>query len=276
MTKGLIRKIIVLVVLTIMIFPFFWIISSSFKSFKEIMTMDPSVFPKDPTATHYHSLFSIRIPSKDFPANIINSIIVGISTGIISIFISVLGAYSLARFPFKGSATFSKMLLVVYVLPGIPLLLPIYDLLARIRLVDTLPGLILVYTAINSPFAVWLLRSFFEAVPIELEEAARVDGASGLRAFYSITLPLCASGIVTAFMFVFVSTWGEYTLAQLIITEGAKKTVPLGLATYMTDQYIEWGPLLAATTLIVVPVLIFFLPLSKYFISGLSAGALKE
>ena len=148
--------------------------------------------------------------------------------------------------------------------------------MARIRLVDTLPGLILVYTAINSPFAVWLLRSFFEAVPIELEEAARVDGASGLRAFYSITLPLCASGIVTAFMFVFVSTWGEYTLAQLIITEGAKKTVPLGLATYMTDQYIEWGPLLAATTLIVVPVLIFFLPLSKYFISGLSAGALKE
>ncbi|MEA2065508.1 MAG: carbohydrate ABC transporter permease [Thermotogota bacterium] len=276
MTKEIMRKIIVLVVLAIMIFPFFWIISSSFKSFKEIMTMDPSVFPKDPTTAHYHSLFSIRNPSKDFPANIMNSIIVGISTGIISIFISVLGAYSLARFPFKGSATFSKMLLVVYVLPGIPLLLPIYDLLARIRLVDTLPGLILVYTAINSPFAVWLLRSFFEAVPIELEEAARVDGASGLRAFYSITLPLCASGIVTAFMFVFVSTWGEYTLAQLIITEGAKKTVPLGLATYMTDQYIEWGPLLAATTLIVVPVLIFFLPLSKYFISGLSAGALKE
>ncbi|POZ91615.1 carbohydrate ABC transporter permease [Petrotoga sp. SL27] len=276
MNKELKRKIIVLLVLAIMLFPFFWIILSSFKSSREIMTMAPSLFPQDPTLAHYQSLFSTRIPSKDFPTNIINSLIVGISTGTISIFISVLGAYSLARFPFKGSATFGKILLVVYVLPGIPLLLPIYALLSNIRLIDTLLGLILVYTAMYSPFSVWLLKSFFEAIPIELEEAARVDGASALRAFYSITLPLCVPGIVTSFMFVFVSTWGEYTLAQLIITEGAKKTVPLGLASYMTDQYIEWGPLVAATTLTVIPVLAVFLPLSKYFISGLSAGALKE
>jgi len=274
--KELVRRIFVIIVLMIMIFPFFWIISSSFKSFTEIMTMRPSLIPRNPTLDHYKFLFTVRIPSKDFPTNILNSLIVGLFSGGIAVSLSVLGAYSLARYPFKGSSVFSKMLLIVYVLPGIPLLLPIYNLLAKIKLVDTLPGLILIYIAINSPFAVWLLRGFFEAVPVELEEAAKVDGASNFRAFFSITIPLCASGIVTAFMFVFISTWGEYTFAQLIITSGWKRTVPLGLATYMTDQYIEWGPLLAATTIVVVPALAFFLPLAKYFISGLSAGALKD
>jgi len=274
--RELVRRLLVIVVLIGMIFPFFWIISSSFKSFTEIMVMKPSLIPQDPTLDHYKFLFTVRIPSKDFPANILNSLIVGLFSGGIAVSLSVLGAYSLARYPFRGSSTFSKMLLVVYVLPGIPLLLPIYSLLAKIKLVDTLPGLILIYVAINSPFAVWLLRGFFEAVPVELEEAAKIDGASNFRAFFSITIPLCAPGIVTAFMFVFVSTWGEYTFAQLIMTSDWKKTVPLGLATYMTDQYIEWGPLLAATTMIVVPALVFFLPLAKYFISGLSTGALKD
>jgi len=133
-----------------------------------------------------------------------------------------------------------------------------------------------VYVAINTPFAVWFLKSFFQAIPVELEEAAKVDGASSFRAFVSITLPMSLPGIVTTFMYVLVTTWGEYSLAQIIITSDWKKTVPLGLATYMTDQYIEWGPLLAATTLVVVPIIMLFLPFTRQFISGLSSGALKD
>jgi len=267
---------VVIIILIVLLFPFFWIINSSFKSFKEIMTMEPSLFPKDFTIKHYQFIFFTRYPSKDFPQNVVNSLIVGILTSTFANFLAVIGAYGLSRYPFPGSNTFSKMLLIIYVLPGIPLLLPIYNLLAKIKLIDNLFGLILIYVAINTPFAVWFLKSFFQAIPIELEEAAKVDGASSFRAFVSVTLPLSFPGIITTFMYVLVTTWGEYSLAQIIITSDWKKTVPLGLATYMTDQYIEWGPLLAATTLVVVPVILLFLPFTKQFISGLSSGALKN
>lgn len=240
------------------------------------MTMEPSLFPREFTLKHYEFIFSTRYPSKDFPQNVLNSLIVGISTSLVSNFLAVIGAYGLSRYPFPGSETFSRMMLIVYVLPGIPLLLPIYGLLAKMKLTDNLFGLMFVYIAINTPFVVWFLKSFFQAIPVELEEAAKVDGASSFRAFVSITLPISLPGIVTTFMYVLVTTWGEYSFAQIIITSDWKKTVPLGLATYMTDQYIEWGPLLAATTLVVIPIILLFLPFTKQFISGLSSGALKD
>jgi len=212
------------------------------------MTLKPSLFPREFTFKHYEFIFFTRYPSKDFPQNVVNSLIVGILASAFANFLAVIGAYGL----------------------------PIYSLLARMRLTDNLIGLILVYVAINTPFAVWFLKSFFQAIPVELEEAAKVDGASSFRAFVSITLPMSLPGIVTTFMYVLVTTWGEYSLAQIIITSDWKKTVPLGLATYMTDQYIEWGPLLAATTLVVVPIIMLFLPFTRQFISGLSSGALKD
>jgi len=234
------------------------------------MTLKPSLFPREFTFKHYEFIFFTRYPSKDFPQNVVNSLIVGILASAFANFLAVIGAYGLSRYPFPGSDIFSRMLLIIYVLPGIPLLLPIYSLLARMRLTDNLIGLILVYVAINTPFAVWFLKSFFQAIPVELEEAAKVDGASSFRAFVSITLPMSLPGIVTTFMYVLVTTWGEYSLAQIIITSDWKKTVPLGLATYMTDQYIEWGPLLAATTLVVVPIIMLFLPFTRQFMNYMS------
>ncbi len=272
----ILRMTVILIVLVFMLFPFVWIVLSSFKSFSEIMSSKPSILPKSPTLEHYKFIFTFRMVSKDFPANIVNSLKVGTSTMILSTVLAIMGGYGLARYDFKGRDFLGKAMLIVYVLPGVPLLLPVYNLLAHIKLVDSLVGLTVVYTALNTPFAVWLLRSFFESVPIELEEAAAIDGASRFQTFAKITLPLSIMGIITAAMFVFVTTWGEYTFAQMIITSDWKKTVPLGLATYMTDQYIEWGPLLAATTVVVIPVLAFFLPLSRFFIKGLSSGALKE
>jgi len=270
------RVLAIIIILLILLFPFFWIVVSSFKSFGEIMSSKPTFFPKSPTFEHYKFIFTFRMASKDFPMNILNSLKVCSLTMVISTIIAMMGAYGLARYKFKGRDFLGKAMLIVYVLPGVPLLLPIYSILASLKLVDTLTGLIMIYVSLNTPFAVWLLRSFFEAVPVELEEAAAIDGAGKFQIFTKITLPLSIMGIITAAMFVFVTTWGEYAFAQMIITSDWKKTTPLGLATYMTDQYIEWGPLLAATTVVVIPVLLFFLPLSRFFIKGLVTGALKE
>lgn len=273
---GTFKVLAIIAIILILLFPFFWIVVSSFKSFGEIMSSKPTFFPRSPTFEHYKFIFTFRMASKDFPMNILNTLKVCTITMTISTVIAMMGAYGLARYKFRGRSFLGKAMLIVYVLPGVPLLLPIYSILASLKLVDTLTGLITIYISLNTPFAVWLLRSFFEAIPIELEEAAAIDGAGKFQIFAKITLPLSIMGIITAAMFVFVTTWGEYTFAQMIITSDWKKTAPLGLATYMTDQYIEWGPLLAATTVVVIPVLLFFLPLSRFFIKGLVTGALKE
>ncbi len=267
---------LITLVLIVLLFPFFWIVDSSFKSFAEIMRSSPSIIPKEPTLDHYKFIFTFRMASKDFPLNIYNSLRVSLSTMAISTVLAIMGGYGLARYEFKGRDFLSKSMLIVYVLPGVPLLLPVYNLLAHLKLVDSLTGLVLIYTALNTPFSVWLLRAFFDAIPKELEEAASIDGASRIQSFFKVVLPLSLMGIITAAMFVFITTWGEYTFAQMIITSDWKKTVSLGLATYMTDQYIEWGPLLAATTIVVIPVLVLFLPFSGFFVKGLASGALKE
>jgi len=266
---------IVFLFLFIALFPLFWIFIGSLHPTADLLRARVTFPPKHITLDHYQTLFHAQYGVKLFVRYIKNSLIVGLSVACLTIAIAGFGAYGLSRYRFWGSKTMSRIMLFVYVFPQSLILVPVYVLLAHFRLIDSHLGLIFTHTALVAPFCTWLLRSFFEAIPKELEEAAAVEGANWFQILIHVLLPLASPGVVTAGIYALVVSWGEYMFAVNLLMSGAKWTVPAGLATYMTEQAIEWGQLLAGTVLTAVPILLIFLPFAKYFLRGFLEGALK-
>lgn len=273
--QGILTVVVIALVLVMIIWPFFYIMVSSFKPLKEIMAR-VKFFPRDPTLRNYATLLFARTPVRDFVRILYNTLIVSSITALFSITISSLTGYTIARSRRLKSGLVSRLLLFIYVFPTIIILVPIYKLFTFIGLWDNFLGLILVYTALVSPFCTWLLVSFFDSIPRELEESSQIDGAGSLVTFVRIVLPLTLPGIVTVGAYSFITAWGEYMFALVIISTNKKKTAALGLATFAAEQYIEWGPLLAGSMLIILPVFVLFLPVAKIFIKGFMTGAVKE
>jgi ABC-type glycerol-3-phosphate transport system permease component len=284
--KGVILKVLfylsMLALAVFFLFPIYWIFVSSFKPIEEIMSAKPRLIPERPTLEHYMNLFNpsalyggLERAGKFFLFFIQNSLIVSSASTGISLILAALGGYALSRYRFKGSQLIARSMLLVYLFPGVLLTVPLYEMVALMRLTDTHLALIIVYVALTAPFGVWLLKAFFDALPVELEEAAMVDGASGFQAFTRIVLPLSRPGLLTVLAYSFITCWGEYLFATILIFSDFKKTVAPGLAMYMGYQYIEWGSLLAGATLCTLPVLALFIPLSKYFLRELISGAMK-
>lgn len=273
--RAVILYIVLLVVVGVVLIPFIWILFSSLKSESEIMKA-VSILPQKIDLGNYFALISEHSPSKDFGLNFFNSVIVSVGIVISTVVVAVLAAYSLSRYRSKGAETISRALVLIYVFPTIMIVVPLFRVLSALGLADTFPGLIIVETAFSLPFCIWLLRSFFNSVPISLEEAAMIDGANYFQAFYTATIPVAAPGIATATIYTFIMAWGEYLFSSILIVSDQRKTLPLGLASYMADQYIEWGKLVAGAVIVTIPVLIMFYPLSRYFIRGFIAGAIKE
>jgi len=273
--NRIISAIVVAIVLALILWPFFYIFVSSFKPLKEIMSR-VSFFPKNPTTRNYATLLFARTPVRDFIRILSNTLLVSTITAAFSIVISSLSGYSIARSRKLKSGLISRLLLFIYVFPTIIILVPIYKLFTLIGLWDSYIGLIIVYVALVSPFCTWLLVSFFDSIPRELEESSQIDGAGSFTTFMRIVLPLTLPGIVTVGAYSFITAWGEYMFALVIISSNQKKTAALGLATFTAEQYIEWGPLLAGSILIIVPVFLLFLPVARVFIRGFMTGAVKE
>jgi multiple sugar transport system permease protein len=263
------------IVLILVIWPFFYILVSSFKPLREIMAR-VKFFPVRPTLRNYETLLFARTPVRDFPRILLNTIIVSALTAALSIGISSLSGYAISRSRRLKSSLVMRFLLFIYVFPTIIILVPIYKLLTYIGLWDNFLGLILIYTALVTPFCTWLLVSFFDSIPKELEESGQIDGASALTSFFKIVLPLSLPGVVTVGAYSFITAWGEYLFALVIISTNQKKTAAIGLATFTAEQYIEWGPLLAGSMLIIVPVFLLFLPVARSFVQGFMTGAVKE
>jgi len=258
--RTIINYSILVLIILVVILPFLWILSSSFKSEAEIMG-GRTYLPKQFTLQNYQ--------------NLLNSLIVGLGAAVCTVVVSVLAAYSLSRYKNRVSDAIAQTLIFVYVFPTIVVIVPLFKFLSGIGLADAFPGLVIIETAFSLPFCIWLLRSFFNLVPISFEEAALLDGASFFQAFFKTTLPLAAPGIATATIYAFITSWGEYLFSSIFVLSDHKKTVPLGLATYMADQYIEWGKLVAGGVIVIIPVLLLFYPLSRYFIRGFISG-IKE
>ena len=253
-----------LLIILIFFFPFFWIITSSFKSPEEIIATSTTIIPRSFTLEHYNKILF----NSDFFIYLKNSLIVSFSSMIISIILSVSAAYGLHKLKFYGNKFVEYSLLVTYAFPGVILLVPIYLLFAKVNLLNS-------YFLFATPFAVWMLKAFFKLIPNEIEEAAYIDGASRYIVISRIIVPLAAPGIASVAIFCFIISWTEYLFASILISGDDLKTLPVGLAGIVGQYQIDWGFLLSGAVLASLPVILLFVFIGKYFVSGLTEGAVK-
>ncbi len=205
---------------------------------------------------------------------LVNSLIVGIASTVITLVLGCMCAYGLARFRFRGRTTVAYTTLLLRTVPLAVLAIPVFLIWNRVGLVDSLAGLILVYVAVNLPFTIWLLYGFVLQVPVELEEAAAIDGCGPLRIFSKVLLPLMAPGLAAASIFTFRIAWNEFILA-LVLTDRHTRTLPVAASLFITDLGVDWGKVMAISSLIAIPPLIFTFVAARQIISGLTAGAVK-
>lgn len=261
----------VLLLLFVVVAPFYYVVTSSFKLPQEIISRTPSLLPLPFTWQHYEKL----LRSSAFPTYLSNSLIVAAGTMAISVTLSTLAAYGLYRLRLPGRDLLFRIILVTYAFPGVLLLIPLYGMLSGLGLIDSLLALVIVNVTFTAPFAVWMLQAFFGSIPAELEEAAALDGASRLQTLVRVVLPLAAPGVASVAIFAFITSWTEYMFASVLILSDANRTVPVGLAGIIGQYQVDWGLLLAGATLTMLPVLILFSFVGRNFIEGLTAGAVK-
>ena len=210
-----------------------------------------------------------------FIVNIRNSVIISLATTGIAITISALAAYGIVRFFPKIGTVLSKVLVTTYIFPPILLAIPYSIVMAKLGLTNTRIGLVLVYLSFSIPYAVWLLVGFFKTVPIGIEEAAKIDGANKIQVFMQVVIPLVAPGIVATAIYTFINVWNEFLYSLILINDTSKMTVAVALRSLNGSEILDWGDMMAASTLVVVPSIIFFCLIQNKIAGGLSEGAVK-
>jgi len=256
------------------IFPLYWLVKSSFTTGLDLIGATPLWIPPSLNLSNYERVFSVGLITDFF----VNSIKLSVLSTFFTIVIASLAAYSLTRFRFRGRDLVQRSVLLAYMYPGILLAVPLTLVYAQVGLINSHLGLLIAYVAFGLPFALWLLMAYFETIPHEIDEAARVDGASHFAVFSRIILPLAAPGIVTASIFAFLGAWNEFVLALVLIQKNELKTIPVGLALFLQGgpgDTIEWGARMAAGVMVIVPSLLFFLLASGRIARGRAAGAVK-
>ena len=262
---------VALVLIVFVGFPLLWMVLSSLKPSAELFVNPPRILPRAVTFEWYANL----VGSSDAISLFKNSLVVGVATTAICLILGTFAAYGVTRFDFPGKRAFLGAALVSYVFPAIVLFISVYMIINSLGLVDTRLGLILCHCILTFPLALWMLKSFFEGVPREIDEAAWVDGASFAQTFVLVILPLSLPGLFSVAVFVFVLSWNEFLFASVMITSGDMKTIPLGIAEFITSFDIRWGEIMAIGTLATVPVVIMFLCVQRYFVAGVTSGAIK-
>ncbi len=255
----------------IVLLPFWFIATGAIKAPQEIIARVPTLVPHSFTLRHFDKLLG----ASDYPRYLGNSLVVGLGSTAITVVLSVLAAYGFYRLRFPGRDLLFRAVLVAYAVPGILILIPLYGMMSQAGLIDTPAALVIVNVTFASPFAIWMMRSFFASIPVELEEAALIDGASRLAILLRIMVPLAAPGIASVAIFAFIASWTEYLFASVLILSDANRTLPVGFAGIIGQYQIDWGLLLAGATLATVPVVLLFGIVGRWFIAGLTAGAVK-
>lgn len=251
--------------------PIFIMVSSSFQRTQDFFDMPPKLIPAHFTVDNYVLLFRNTLFGRWF----LNSGIIAVFVISITIVISVLAAYSLDRFPYRGKRLFIVFSLFAYLLPPILMVIPLYLGAIKLGLANSETGLIIAYLSLCLPYSIWMLRSFLRTVPIEIEEAAYVDGASVVRTLVSIVVPMTLPGIISTAIFAFTYTWNEFLFALVFINSDGKMTFPVGMNGMITTHDIFWEYILTGSVLVSIPALIIFLFSQRALIKGFSAGAVK-
>jgi ABC-type glycerol-3-phosphate transport system permease component len=251
-------------------FPFYWAIVSSLTPESRLF-QEPSLFPSSLVLDHYRALFTER----DFWVPVRNSLVVAGATTAFCVSVGALCAYALARLRFRGKAALLGLILTVSMFPQISVVSPLYLLLRSLRLLNTYPGLILPYLTFAMPLTVWLLVGIFRNLPAELEEAAMVDGATRLRVFREIVIPLALPGLATTAILTFVYSWNEFLFALSFTVGPERQTVPVAIALFRGQYQVPWGQILAAAIVATAPVAAVVLAFQRRIVHGLTAGAVK-
>jgi ABC-type glycerol-3-phosphate transport system permease component len=268
--KGVGNSLLVLMLLWTAI-PFYWMIATSLKHDKEIYGYEATLVPEKPTLANYATVFR-ETPYLMF---LRNSFAVAVGSTIVSIVIAVLGAYSIARLNFPGRALLARGLVFTYLVPTSLLFIPMFAMMSVLRLTDSLHGLIIAYLGFDVPFCAWLLMGYFKTVPVELEEAARVDGCNRIGALLRVVLPMSLPALVVVTFFSFTHAWNEFLYAHVFTSTNSARTVTTGLATFMSQDVFFWGPLMASTVMSCLPPVLMFLLFQRWVVKGLTFGGVK-
>jgi len=239
--------------------------------------LSASPIPSEVTTQHFQDLFTEQGSNGElmFLRAAVNSIVVALLTTVVGVFVSCTAAYALSRFRFPGRKTGLTMFLVVQMFPATLLLLPLYVILNKLGLLNSILGLVLVYSTTSIPFCVWTLKGYFDSLPRELEEAARIDGASQWMIFRKIMLPLARPGIAVTALFSFMTAWNEFIMASTFMTDQSGYTLPVLIQSTVTEFSADWGLFAAGAVVTSLPVMIAFYVLQRYLVGGLTAGAVK-
>jgi ABC-type glycerol-3-phosphate transport system permease component len=251
-------------------FPVYWMLVSAVRDHRHLFAA-PTLWPGPFSLESFANLLRVT----DFPRYFANSLLVASVTTLVTLVVATFMAYAVARYRSRGSRVVVLTMLYAYMLPPLLLAIPLFILFSRIGLADTTLSLVISHLTITLPLGVWLLWGFFKTLPFELEEAALVDGASVPAMLWRVTLPLSLPGMTTAGLFAFLLSWTDYTYALMMISADARKTIPLGLAAMMGDYDLRWGEMMAGSVLISLPLLVILAFLSRWFVGGLTVGAVK-
>jgi ABC-type glycerol-3-phosphate transport system permease component len=264
---------LLVLVTVVMAVPLIWMILSALKPDTETSSYPPTFLPVHPTVANFGTLFKIS-PFATFYAN---SVIAAGTAAILTIVVASLAAYAITRFQHRIFEALAGLGLIAYMLPSILVVVPVVEIAQTVHGTDSVPALAILYTAYFTPFGLWLLRSYFAGIPIELEEAAMVDGATRFSAFRRVVLPQAVPGIIATAIFTFSVAWNEYLYASVLLYSPQHQTLSAGLAVFLIGQLdsYSWGVLMAGGTLMTVPVIVMFIFLQRWLVAGWGGGAVK-
>lgn len=260
-----------IIVCLLMLFPVYWGLVTSLKDQQAIYAFPPTLIPPRPTLQHYGTVLF----ESELPRQILNSLIVSVLTIVTSVFLGTFASYGFSRWEFRGKQLLLVVFLFALMIPGLANLISIYMIFTKIRITNTYLSLVIVYSGYTLPVVIWLMKTFVDKIPRQIDEAAVIDGCSYFTVFNRIILPICKPGLVAAAIFVLITTWIEFIVALILITVPNMKTATVGVYDFISFHKITWGPITAASMTMLVPVILFFAIFQKHLVIGLTRGAIK-
>lgn len=267
----------ILIALVFTLFPFYWMVLTSFKPRTELFQLPPDWIPKTPTLKNYYDvLLSVKAERLNFITYFKNSVVVCIAVVALTLSLAIPAAYSFSRFRFGGRRAVLNLVLISQMLPIVMLLIPFYVTFRKFGLLNTYISVIFPYLVFTLPFSMWMLKGYFDAIPTELEDAAMVDGCDKLGAMRKVILPNILPGVIATSIVAFMMAWDEFIIALTLLARDEMRTLPPGIVLSFVGEFeIRWGPMMAASVIISLPVMLIFAFLHKHLIAGLTAGAVK-
>lgn len=263
--------VILLLMIVIAVFPAVWMLSTSIKNPTELFDNPPEIIPDEPTLANYASVLQNTKMYQAF----FNSVIITASVVFLTLVLSVLAGYGFARYRFRGSGMLKVGLLFGQMIPSVVIIIPLYFLFSKLKMLDTRSSLVIADLALTIPMGVIMLSSFFEGVPRELEEAAKIDGCTALQALFRVVLPVAKPGMISVAIYTFIHAWEEFLFALNLTTSSKTRTLPIAISMFSGEFAVDWGATMAAAAVVALPVLLIFLLCNRYFVQGMADGAVK-